>query len=144
MIRTIGNYNPGLRDGFDRLLQQMDGLLSDQNILDEWQSVGYPPVNIGMTPEKLEIYLFSPGLDTDKLDISVQGNQLIIKGSRTLIREEGATYFHLERFEGEFQRIHTLPDDVDGTEADAHYEDGVLHISMPRRQPLQPKRIEIH
>jgi HSP20 family protein len=48
-----------------------------------------------------------------------------------------------ERFAGRFRRVVTLPDDVDANAVDAKYRDGVLRISIARKQSAQPRRITI-
>jgi HSP20 family protein len=48
-----------------------------------------------------------------------------------------------ERFDGRFRRVVTLPDDVDPNAVDAKYRDGVLRISIARKQSAQPRRITV-
>ena len=48
-----------------------------------------------------------------------------------------------ERFTGRFRRVISLPDDVDANAVKADYRDGVLHVSIPRRESAQPRRIEV-
>ena len=103
----------------------------------------YPPINIGSTPEQVDVYLFAAGLNTESLDISIQKNLLTIDGERRLITEEGATYFRRERFDDAFHRIVSLPDDVDPEKVDASYRDGVLRITIQRREAARPRQIEV-
>ena len=56
---------------------------------------------------------------------------------------EKATAHIDERFAGRFRRVVTLPDDVDAGNAQARYRDGVLHISIARKEATQPRRIAI-
>ena len=103
----------------------------------------YPPINIGSTPEQVDVYLFAAGLNTESLDISIQKNLLTIDGQRRLITEEGASYFRRERFDDAFHRVVTLPDDVDPEKVEASYVDGVLRITIQRRETTKPRQIEI-
>ncbi len=48
-----------------------------------------------------------------------------------------------ERFEGRFRRVVSLPDDLDPSAVNASYRDGVLHVSVRRRESAQPRRIEV-
>ena len=74
---------------------------------------------------------------------SLQQNLLTVSGARTAEVPEGAQAYRRERFGGEFQRVITLPDDVDPDKVDAVYRDGVLHITVQRREEVQPRKIEV-
>ena len=77
------------------------------------------------------------------LDISIQNNLLTIDGERLLISEEGADYYRKERYDGNFHRVITLPDDVDPEQVEASYREGVLRISIKRRAASQPRQIQV-
>ena len=71
---------------------------------------------------------------------------LTIDGERkpTLPKGDDQTTLHLnERFDGRFRRVVSLPDDIDPTGVSAAYRDGVLHVSVKRRESAQPRRIEV-
>ena len=103
----------------------------------------FPPVNVGMTPEKVVVYLFAAGVDPQDFDISIQQNLLSVSGRRSLPLEEGANYYRRERYDGEFRRTISLPEDVDPDRVDAHYKDGILSITVHRREVARPRQIEI-
>jgi HSP20 family protein len=103
----------------------------------------YPPINIGSTPEQVDVYLFAAGVDPKSLTISIQQNLLTVDGERRLITEEGADYFRKERFDGAFHRVVTLPEDVDPEQVEAGYRDGVLRITVKRREASKPRQIEV-
>lgn len=104
----------------------------------------YPPLNVGSSPESIDVYLFAPGLDPQALNVSLQQNLLTVAGERRQEQQEGATYYRRERFAGAFQRVITLPDDVDADKVEANYREGVLHIRVGRREEVRPRRIEVH
>ena len=56
---------------------------------------------------------------------------------------EGAQAYRRERFNGSFKRVITLPEDVDPDKVNAAYRDGVLHITVERKEELQPRKIEV-
>ena len=103
----------------------------------------FPPANIGATENEVHVYLFAPGLDAKSFSISVQRNVLTVAGTRVLTLDEKATYFRQERFDGEFRRIVTLPEDVDPERVEAKYRDGVLQISVGRREVAKPRQIQV-
>jgi HSP20 family protein len=104
----------------------------------------FPPTNVGVTENEVHVYLFAPGLDAKSFNISIQQNLLLVTGVRKLPVNEKATYFRQERFEGEFRRVVTLPEDVDPELAEAKYRDGVLQISLRRRESAKPRQIQIN
>jgi HSP20 family protein len=106
----------------------------------------FPAINSGSTPGSVEIYTFAPGIDPAKLEINVDRGVLTIAGERKSDLPEESdklTIYAAQRFAGSFRRAMTLPDDVDLSNVQARYRNGVLHISVPRRESAQPKRIEI-
>jgi HSP20 family protein len=104
----------------------------------------FPPINVGCTPERVDVYLFAAGLDPKEIDISIQQNLLAVSGSRRIEAKEEADYYRRERFNGDFRRVITLPDDVDPDKTDARYRDGVLQITVKRRESARPRQITVN
>jgi HSP20 family protein len=104
----------------------------------------FPAVNVGQTPERVDVYLFAPGIDPKSLEISIQQNLLTVSGKRELRTEEEADYYRQERFSGEFRRAISLPEDVDAERVQAKYVDGIVQIEVQRRESARPRQIEIH
>ena len=104
---------------------------------------GYPPINVGVTPKHVDVYLFAAGLDVDALDLSLHQNLLTIAGKRSTPEEENVRYHARERFSGEFRRAVSLPEDVDPDKVQATYRNGVLHIQIQRQNAAGPRKIEI-
>src|SRR5688572_4832549 len=93
----------------------------------------FPPINVGATPEQVDLYLFVAGADPDKIEVSAQQNLLTVSGSRPAAVNAQAEYYRRERYDGDFHRVIALPDDADPDRVDARYRDGVLHITIQRR-----------
>lgn len=147
MFGSLSSLNGSLFDEFRRMEREMDQLFGAGPIPTGIRSVArgsYPPINIGSTPDQVDIYLFAAGVSPESLDITIQQNLLTIDGERSVITEEGADYYRKERFDGSFHRVVTLPDDVDPDKVEASYRDGVLHITIQRRESAKPRQIEIH
>ena len=105
---------------------------------------GFPAMNVGGTARSVEIYAFAPGVDPSTFDVQIDKGVLTVAGERrALPLPEKATAHIDERFAGCFRRVVTLPEDIDTGNVQAHYRDGVLRISIARRQAAQPRRIEI-
>ena len=146
MFGTLMGFDGSL-DEFRRLQEEID------NLFDQWpattgvRSVArgtFPPINVGATPDHVEVYLFAAGLDPKKLDLSIQQNLLTLAGARELPDNGAATYYRRERFAGEFRRVLTLPDDVDPDQVQARYRDGVLQISLKRKESSKPRAIQLN
>lgn len=103
----------------------------------------FPAINVGSTEDQVTVYLFAPGIDAKKLDISIQQNVLTVSGEREVARDEQATYYRQERFDGEFRRVLSLPDDVDPDKVEASYRDGIVQITVRRRESAKPRQIAI-
>ena len=107
---------------------------------------GYPALNVGSTPSSVEVYAFAPGIDPAKVEVRLERGVLTIEGEREPAARstDGKTTLHVnERFAGRFSRVVSLPDDVDPNAVAATYRDGVLHISIKRRESAQPRRIAV-
>lgn len=146
MFASMSDIENELLEQFRRLDPEMDNLygpgLSPAH-LRTTPGRGFPTLNVGATGDQIEIYLFVPGIDPKALDIVVQQNVLIVSGERRIITEAGADYYRKERYDGPFRRVLTLPEGVDPSKVDAHYRDGVLHISVGRLETSKPRRIEV-
>jgi HSP20 family protein len=93
--------------------------------------------------EKEDAYIVAldlPGIDREALDISLDRDKLSIRGSRTI--EEGGER-RAERPRGRFIRRFGLPATIDQQGITADYKDGVLRVTLPRRQAKQAQRVEI-
>jgi HSP20 family protein len=134
---------------FDELQRQMERLLGPQGQVSSIRAVqrgSFPAVNIGLTPEAVEIYAFAPGIDAASLDVSVDKGLLTIAGRReTKGQEAGAkqNVYARERMQGEFRRVVSLPEDADPDRVEATYRNGVVHIRIQKREASKPRRITI-
>ncbi len=107
---------------------------------------GFPAMNVGGTPQSVEIYAFAPGIDPATIEVNIERGVLTISGERKSDlpgKDEKATVHIDERFAGRFRRVVSLPDDIDTSAVDAKYRDGVLRVSILRRAAAQPRRITI-
>ena len=97
-------------------------------------------MDVAETPEKVTVKAEVPGLDPKEIDISLVGDLLTIKGEKKSEREEKKENYHLvERSYGSFSRALRLPAAVDVDQIDAKYDQGVLTITCPKKEPVKPK-----
>ncbi|HTT04630.1 MAG TPA: Hsp20 family protein [Steroidobacteraceae bacterium] len=145
LFTTFGT--DGVFDEFRRLASQVDQLLGYPSAPAGIRSVqrgSFPPLNVGARPEQIDVYLFAAKLDPKSLDVSIQQNLLSISGNRKVEVDETANYYRRERFDGGFRRTLALTEDVDPERVQASYQDGVLHITIPRRESARPRQIKVN
>jgi HSP20 family protein len=143
----FGSFDTSLFDEFRRLENEMDQLFgrgASPTGIRAMRRGTFPPINVGATPERVDVYLFAAGLDPKNLDISIQQNLLAVSGERKVPVDEAGDYYRQERFDGEFRRVITLPDDVDPDRVEAKYRDGVLQITVQRREAVRPRQITVN
>lgn len=147
MFGYLTTLDNSLFDNFRDLQQQIDQMYGAAPSLASIRAVArgsYPPINVGVTPGGVDVFVFAAGLDPEKLDISVQQNVLTIAGERPLDEQAGGNYYLRERFDGSFRRVVSLPEDVDADRLEATYRDGVLHVRAQRREAVKPRQIKIN
>ena len=108
---------------------------------------GFPVLNVGTTPTSVEVQALAPGLDPSKLEITIDRGLLVIAGERKSdlpAPDERASVYANERFAGRFRRVVSLPEDADPARVDASYRDGVLRVSVAKRESSLPRRIEVN
>jgi HSP20 family protein len=149
MYESLLNHPNSLFGQFDRLRQELDDFFGGSGLPSSIRSVAAgtaPAVNIGRTSNSVEVYAFAPGLDASKIEVIVDRGVLRISGERapaTPNREGKVNVYARERASGRFTRTIALPDDVDPAHVNASYREGVLQVSIARREAVQPKRITV-
>ena len=149
MYESLLNYPNSLFGQFERLRRELDDAFGVSGLPSSIRSVAageLPALNVGRTANSVEVYAFAPGLDASKIDVTLDRGVLRISGERPRPlpdAREGVTVYAQERSTGRFTRAVALPDDVDPAHVKASYRDGVLTVSVARREAVQPKRITV-
>jgi HSP20 family protein len=140
---------------FDALQRQLDQAFDSRlwpsSIRAISRNNAFPAINVGNTSESVEIYAFLPGVNASAIEVSVDKGVLTIAGERTSTTPPAAeqagnklSVYARERSSGKFRRVVNLPEDVDAERVNADYRNGVLHISIAKREASKPRRIEVH
>ena len=149
MYESILSQPGNLFGQFERLRRELDEVFGAPALPSSIRSVApgtLPAVNVGRTPTSVEIYAFAPGLDASKIEVTLDRGVLRIAGERSSGIPTDDPRLHVysrERGTGSFSRAISLPDDVDPGRVNASYRDGVLQVSIARRESAQPKRITV-
>ncbi|MDQ6673960.1 MAG: Hsp20/alpha crystallin family protein [Chloroflexota bacterium] len=104
----------------------------------------YPLVNVYDNGESFTVEALAPGLDPEKIDLSVLHNRLTIAGEK--IGPQGVPperWHRMERAAGRFMRTVELPAEVDPDKVGAMYRDGLLVITVPRAESGRPRKVAI-
>lgn len=136
MISNMLRFSPYFFEGLNEILAQ--------DFAPRSRTKTYPEVNMGVTDKSVEVYLFAPGMDASALDVSIEKNLLSVSGQRKADEsDDKETFNRRERFAGQFKRTIALPEDVNPEQTEAVYRDGVLHISVAKKEEIEPRQIKI-
>ena len=134
LVTTQDRFNRLFNDAFSRALGE--GSMSASG----WA----PAVDIYETDQNVVLKAELPGIDPKDVEIRVEDGTLWLKGERKFekdVKEEG--YRCIERHYGSFMRSFALPATVDSEKATAEYKDGVLNLTLPKREEAKPKTIKV-
>jgi len=111
---------------------------------DVFGRVWSPTVDLKETDDAYTLEADLPGLKKEDIDLIVVDNVVTVKGSR---KHEAETkdkgYHRIERRYGTFERSFEIPGGFDAEKVNAKYEDGVLKVTLPKREETKPKQIEV-
>lgn len=100
------------------------------------------PMDVWVNDEAYKITAYVPGVNPEDVEITVEGDELTIRGALPAV-EEGATFVKRELYHGGFERrlSFNVPVNVDGIEA--HFSNGLLTLTVPKAEAIRPKQIKI-
>jgi HSP20 family protein len=107
----------------------------------------FPVINVGSTLDAIEVLALAPGVEPAELQITIDKGLLVIAGERKddapAAGEHTAVYAQ-ERFKGSFRRVISMPDDADTTRIKATCRDGLLRVTVPRREASKPRQVSVN
>ncbi len=131
-----------LQERMNRLLEESFGRLRKEEglVSGAWT----PAVDIYETENSLVVTAEIPGVSEKDIDVRIENNQLVIKGERKFEKETKEENYHrIERVYGNFYRSFSLPNTVDHDKVKAEYKNGVLKITIAKKEEVKPKQIKI-
>jgi HSP20 family protein len=130
-----------LQEQINRVVGDMVGRTAEESNLTPWA----PAVDIYETEHELVVKADLPDVNPQDLDIRVENNILTIRGERKFenkVNEEN--YLRIERSYGSFSRSFSLANSVNSEAIKADYQNGVLTLSIPKREEAKPKQIKVN
>ena len=147
------NGSFGFGDPFsdlERLQQQLEQVFRPAGTPTSIRGIArgaFPAINVGSTPDSIEVLVFAPGIDAQGLQLTVDKGLLVISGERKAESQpepgRGTSVHARERFTGTFRRVVSLPDDADPAKVEASYRDGLLRVTIAKRESSKPRQIAI-
>src|SRR5215470_10530856 len=144
---NIVRYDPfrdlrSLREEFNRLLMGTSTpAFDDEGIV---RGTWSPNVDIFENKEQIVLEAELPGMNREDFDLSIENNVITLRGERRFEKKEDTDNYHrVERAYGSFTRSFTLPNTVTGEGATADYRNGVLRVTIPKREETKARRIEV-
>jgi HSP20 family protein len=141
---TLVRYDPW--NMFDQLRKEMDRALTREGdesgsvVTSDWS----PAVDIKEDENGFTIVADIPGVDPKDIDVHMENGMLTIKGEReSEKKEEKEGYKRIERSYGSFYRRFSMPDSADADKIKAESKNGVLQISIPKQEKVQPRKISV-
>ncbi|MCC7518873.1 MAG: Hsp20/alpha crystallin family protein [Verrucomicrobiae bacterium] len=101
-----------------------------------------PPANIRENMDEVIVELEMPGVDRNRLDVSVDGDELIVTGHR-LHEKTDSTPVWRETRDEDFRRSFTLGDHVNRAAISASFQDGVLTLRLSKAEDVKPRHVEV-
>lgn len=133
-----------LNPRFPSLWREFDELFRDVAPQQNGTAALLPPADVVETDKAVEIHLDMPGIAPEQIDVKLEGNQLTISAERKdekVVEQKG--WIRRERTLGNFSRSFTLPTTLDGTKPEASYRHGVLTVTLPKREEVQPRSLKV-
>jgi HSP20 family protein len=148
MYASLTRFPGDMFADFEALQRQVEQLLGNRwpSSIRATERGAFPAINMGVTPDAVQIYAFAPGIDVAKLEVNVDRGVLTISGERASGLPETSdkvSVYADERFSGAFRRAVSLPEDADSSRIEAKYRDGILRITVHKRENAKPRRIEV-
>lgn len=130
------------RNPWSQFHQEINRMLGENSnvVTSDW----VPVVDIKEEKDRFVLHADLPGVDRENIDITMEDGVLSIRGERKLEDvAEGGEYKRVERIHGTFYRRFALPDTADPSGINARCNQGVLEVVIPKREAVQPRRIEV-
>jgi len=129
-----------LRDRMDRIMSRIGGETDQELFPSKWA----PTADVVETKDAIIIKAELPGLNQKDVAVEIENNVLTLRGERKLEKEtEEKGYRRIERSYGNFSRSFTLPANVEPARIAAFFNNGLLEVSIPKKEAAKPRTINV-
>jgi HSP20 family protein len=145
MNMTLMKYDPShdlldFSSGFRTFQDAVSRMLSEPRSQRPWT----PAVDILETDNELVLKADLPAVDMRDIHVEMENGTLTLRGERKFEKEEKETGYHrIERSYGSFARYFSLPDTVEPDKVKADYKNGVLTVTLPKKEIAKPRSIKV-
>ena len=144
---TIVRWNPWRE--IDTLQRSLNHIFDDSVFPTTWKDLNdlkrIPAAELSETEEAFHLKLEVPGINASDLDIQATKNVVSISGDRkSQTKTEEENYTRSEFNYGKFERVISLPSDIQNTKVEADYKDGILHLTLPKTDEEKNKVVKIN
>ena len=147
-MTTMTRFNPfKAMTRFDPIAG-LDDLFRGLGTRPAWREFDVAPdvrIDVSENDKAYNVRAEIPGVDKQDIEVSVEGNQVAISAEvkREMKKKDNEKDIYSERYFGKVYRAFTLPSELDSTKADAHYEHGVLFLTLPKKSNGGTRKIAV-
>lgn len=143
---SLIRYSPALDfpfTGFRELQDSMNRFLTEPSGNRPW----VPAVDIAENENELIVKADIPDMKFEDIDVRLENGTLTLRGERKFEKSTGGEkeggWHRVERSYGTFERVFTLPDTVDPEKVHADYKNGVLTVTLPKKEIAKPRQVKV-
>ena len=146
---TLVRFDPfrdlrALHRRMDRVFNETVARRTDERANEPLQARWVPAVDVHESDKEITLRTELPGLSNEDVELTVEQGRLTVQGEKRFEKEESdGEYRRVESRYGTFYRSFPLPDSIDQDNIAAHFDNGVLNVTLPKTEAAKPKKIDV-
>ncbi len=146
---TLVRFDPfrdlrALHRRVDRVFNETVARRADESTDEPLQPRWVPVVDVHESGKEITLRTELPGLTDEDIELTVDQGRLTVQGEKKFEKEESdGEYRRVESRYGTFYRSFPLPDSIDQDNIAAHFDNGVLNVTLPKTESAKPKKIDV-
>ena len=146
---TLVRFDPfrdlrALHRRMDRVFNETVARRTDERTNEPLQARWVPAVDVHESDKEITLRTELPGLSNEDVELTVEQGRLTVQGEKRFEKEESdGEYRRVESLYGTFYRSFPLPDSIDHDNIAAHFDNGVLNVTLPKTEAAKPKKIDV-
>jgi HSP20 family protein len=136
LARPLSIFRPRI---FDDFLSPWNEWIGNGHLFPE-ERMSVPAVNISEDDNNYQLTMAAPGMKKDDFKVDIDGNTLVVSSEKESNKEEQSKKFSKKEYSySSFSRSFAIPEDANHEKIDAHYEDGILKLTIPKKEEARRK-----